>query len=341
MESDDEAPAWQSSHVYRSPIAQRPPSPEAQRPLMPLAPGDILMLGQHHAVMWVGGAKPVVHSVNTMADGGHTKGALRQSDDYLAKTEEYGLRVFRYMHNAALGAKAADFAIEWATESNSKAAPAPDAFSVDETAQIRVLKTPYSQKRRSAPADKPELRADWSVDALFRVIKAVARARDKAGLSPNHGVSCDQFVVFCYQAAALEQMHGGSLPAALIQRIRSDVAPPKARPFDLKVWAMADDHLHNTPPGERTVAGGLWRDRAHAVEQKVFKSLKSAPDRALIVAALSSLVDPAGAMMPKPMRRDAKTGEIGVLLRDLRAQDSGFRELGTIKSSGDGFGIAP
>ena len=351
MEGDDDAPAWQTSDAYSSPrpfrpsaAAARAESPPVARQLIPLLPGDILMQGSLHAAMWVGGVKPVVHAVTTRADGGgHTKGAIRQSDSLLRDNDEGGLRVFRYVTDPALGAKAAEFAIRWATDSDRYAAPAEDAFRVDETAMVRVLKTPYSERRHMRPVVRPALQAGWSVNALFRVIKAVARARDGAGLSPNHGVSCDQFVVFCYQAAALEAMHGGTLPKALIDQVRRDVAA-RRRSFDLRQWARVDDWGgdEDTPLADRRIAGGLWRDRAFAQEQKVFKSLKSAPDREFIATALGPLADRAAVVLPTPMRRDAKTSEIETLIRDLRERDSGFHELGRTRASPvGGVGIEP
>jgi hypothetical protein len=303
-----------------------------------------------HAGMWVGGSKPVVHAVTTTADGaGRTKGALRQSDDYLRANEGWGLRVFRYTADPALGAKAATFAIEWATESNRDAVPADADFRVDKQATVRVLKTPYSEHRHYKPVVKPEASEPWSVASLFRVVKAIARKRDKMGLSPNHGVSCDQFVIYCYQAAALESyLTAGTLPTDLIAAVKRDVAGQAQRPFDLLHWAKIDDHtyvdpadVNKTPYPEITVPGGLWRDRAFAAEQKVFRSLKNAHDRNLISQALQDRVAPASTLLPKPMRRDAKTSEIDSLLRDLRAPGSGFAELGRTKRSqaGPGFDI--
>lgn len=333
------------------------PRAEAQRQqaagpnvAQPLAAGDILMQGSMHAAMWVGGDRPVVHSVTTTEDGtSPTKGALRQSDSYLRKNNERGLRVFRYTADATLGPKAARFAIDWATDSNARAAPEATDFRVDREATTRVLRTPYSEHRHLKPVASPSNARPWSVEALFRVIKAIARTRDGMGLSPNHGVSCDQFVVYCYQAAALEAfLTAGTLPNDLIATIRRDAAGRVARPFNLTHWAKTDDYGYDapgdrgTPYEERSVAGGLWRDRAFAAEEKVFRSLKNARDRELIVQAIGGLVGGAAALLPRPMVRDAKSSEIDSLLRDLRAQDSGFRELGRTRQGDDGrFIITP
>jgi hypothetical protein len=302
-----------------------------------------------HALMWVGGPKPVVHAVTTDADGaGSTKGALRQSDDALRKSVPFGgLRVFRYVADPALGPKAASFAIDWATESDRHARPADVDFRVDDKASIRVLKTPYSENRHLKPVVVPAASESWSVASLFRVVKAIARKRDRMGLSPNHGVSCDQFVVYCYQAAALEAyLTAGTLPNDLIAVIKRDAAGQARRPFDLERWAKIDDHSYvgptdkKTPYPEISVAGGLWRDRAFAAEQKVFRSLKNAHDKNLISQALQDMVAPAATLLPNPMRRDAKTSEIDSLLRDLLDQNSGFRELGRTKpSNAGGFDI--
>lgn len=326
-------PQWEQSAAYQ--------------PAQPLQAGDILLQGRFHAAMWVGGDKPVVHAVTTAADGsGATKGALRQSDSFLRKNEEIGVRVFRYTADPALGTAAARFAIQWATESNAQAGPSADDFRVDQHATARVLRTPYSEHRHMKPVAKAANSHAWSVAALFRVIKAIARARDGMGLSPNHGVSCDQFIVYCYQAAALEaNISAGLLPNDLIAAVRRDAAERVKRPFDLEHWAKTDDYGYDapedngTPYDERRVAGGLWRDRAFAVEEKVFRSLKDDRDRAFLNQAIGGVVNRAAALLPKPMRRDPKTAEIDSLIRDLRAGDSGFRELGTVKSSANGFNI--
>jgi len=307
------------------------------------------MQARVHALMWVGGPKPVVHAISTDADGvGGTKGALRQSDEVLRKNLLMGgHRVFRYMADPTLGAKAASFAIDWATESDRHAHPAAGDFRVDEKASIRVLKTPYSDSRHMKPVAVPAASESWSVASLFRVVKAIARKRDGMGLSPNHGVSCDQFVVYCYQAAALEAyLTAGTLPNDLIAAIKRDAAVQARQPFDLKHWAKIDDHWYvppaekKTPYDEISVAGGLWRDRAFASEQKVFRSLKTANDKNLISQALQDIVAPAATLLPKPMRRDAKTTEIESLIRDLVDPNSGFHELGRTKSnSAGGFDI--
>jgi hypothetical protein len=318
---EDLQPQWQASAAYD----------------LGLAPGDILLQGAWHAAMWVGGAKPVVHAITTSADGaGTTKGVIQQSDSFV-RTNAAALRVFRYVADRTLGRRAADFAIKWATESDRNAVPAADALLVDKNPTVRVLKTPYSEKRHLTPVGKPDRQGPWSVDSLFRAVKAMARARDGMGLSPNHGVSCDQFVVYCYQAAVLEaNVNGGSLPADLIDRVRRGARVQPELRFDLLHWAKTDDYVgdEKTAIADRDPAGGLWRDRAFAVERKVFGSLKREPERELITAALSGLVDQTARMLPRPLRRDAKTTDIESLIRDLRAPDSGFRDMGRIKASG-------
>ncbi len=139
-------------------------------------------------------------------------------------------------------------------------------------------------------------------------------------------------MVFCYQAAALEEkLNGGALPATLMATVRRGVADRQKRPFDLATWAKVDNKSHD--------AGGLWRDRAFAVEEKVFRSLKLDPDKEFITTALGPLVNQAREMMPKPMRRDAKTSEIEVLIGDLTAPGSGFTQLGRTKLEGQRFVI--
>jgi hypothetical protein len=282
-------------------------------PYIDLEPGDIIIIrGMTHAVMWVGDIdqqgvehKPLVHNITK----GKFVGVIRQSTGGYSVS---GHPVFR-CDDPAMALKAAGYAVAWATT------PGQD-FQVPEDLLGKqvILKSPYSMKRLEASqyVQIYETPIPWTVDSLFRVIKAIARRRDNMGLSPNHGVSCSQFVTFCYQAAALEDSLGGLIPNTILNDIRQTV--PTDKPFDLDTWKSRNN------PGSQT----YWRHQAYMPQQKVFKSLKQ--DQEFIVTALEASVEATRNRLPRAMRVDAKRTNADWLERDLGLPDSGFRKMGVV-----------
>lgn len=265
-------------------------------------PGDILIQAKSHCMLWVGAAKPLVHNV----ERGIFVGVIRQSTDPLTDTHV----VYRYK-DAELAAMAAKFAEEWAvTPSEELKLPTPTPKKV-------VLKTPYSHKRMEGAFDGT---APWSVDSLFRALKAIARAHDGTGLSPRHGASCSQFVTYCYQAAALKKSIGPVLPSGLIQAVRKDTAEYK--PFDQLAWARTD------LKDDKAQAEHYWRNKMHVVDAKVFKSKKG--DRNFINTVLTpQIVHLAKTLLPTAFQIDAKTMHVEKLIEQLQHAD--WTRLGETK----------
>ena len=172
-----------------------------------LQPGDIVVQGKFHAIMWVGDPKPIVHNANK----GKFHGVLRQSlhgalagDNPASSFFEHGIPTTNVVYrcdDSALSAEAASFAIGWATESGSQAAS--DAL----THRKGFLKTPYSDDRMVyAEYDAKTNEREWSVAAMYRALKAYARFEE--ALTPKKGSSCSQFITYCYQAASVKRLVG-------------------------------------------------------------------------------------------------------------------------------------
>lgn len=174
----------------------------------PLRPGDIIIQywddenGPAHSLIWGDDAgKPVIHN----ADGGKFNGVIQQSVGVLksaAEPNEYDgkppYRVYRLM-DETIAASAADFAEVWATRTD-----APEVLSELSAGHTPVrLATPYSSARLTAAGARDNA---WSLDALFRAIRSAHRGRSAIPLSRRKGVSCSQFVTYCYQAAVVRHL---------------------------------------------------------------------------------------------------------------------------------------
>lgn len=161
--------------------------------IQPLQPGDIMMEGgDEHAVIWVRDDKPIAHASN-----GSFFGVIQQNVTYCKKflndTLKEATPVWR-PKDTRLGAEAADFAKKWAFRSN------------DNDANIGKTKTPFGAQRLN-DADEEQAQ-EWNIDAVFRAAKAYARGRNGIALSLSKGVSCSQFVFYCYQAGAIAKAFG-------------------------------------------------------------------------------------------------------------------------------------
>jgi len=213
--------------------------------------GDILIEleggGAEHIIMWVGGDKPIVHS----AEQESFVGVIQQSaKPYLIKKDDEKkwkpfVAVFR-SDSESLAAQAAKFAIEWATRSDDevymmlrtlekegieekieeykKENPRVKRFEPGKKnvtigspkfgGDTIVLDTPFSQERLGG-GDK-----DWDVYSLFRALRAYDRVMSQLPLSQLKGITCSQFVTYCYQAAALHGHFGGSpIPKEILNLI--------------------------------------------------------------------------------------------------------------------------
>lgn len=237
----------------------------------PFVAGDIMieMDGDsvEHSMMWVGGEKPVVHS----AEAGDFVGVIQQSAKPYARWKDDSkawrpyARIYRSQDGS--GAAAAKFAIDWATRSDSATFVKLKNLSDTEQEKLQqekprqkrppnsdknitigspkfegsgiVLDTPYSQARLGG-GDKP-----WDVLSLFRALRAYDRALSKLPLSQLKGVTCSQFVTYCYQAAAV-QKHFGGLP--IDAKILSGISK-SGKLYSLKNDAGAADLINDALKG--------------------------------------------------------------------------------------------
>lgn len=295
--------------------------------------GDVLIQGDDphsrgtHALMWVGGDKALIHSSN---DG--FLGVLQQSMGFfgkyvpqeLNKTVSVGAGVYRYVGEVKdLGAKAAGFAEKWATRPDDVNKDGLDHF------KQRVLRTPFSARRLGA-AEKRRVEGGQavSVETIFRVLKAIARGELQSSLSPNHGVSCSQFVVYCYQAASLSLKIGDVLPAPLLEKMKGKPAgrmPPDA---SLDRYTRRDMQEDDGP------AGVYWRDKGWWAEQGVFRKVgELARDEHVVSLLKMTLKHDQGAdyyksLLPPGMNIDPLSYGVGYLLSQLKAGGSSFKHLG-------------
>lgn len=221
-----------------------------------LRAGDILLevweQEVEHSLMWVADpTKPVVHSASAdTEDDGTTNGVIQSSANYFksstgkpdaAKPWNQRHRVYRHENNE-LASAAAWFATQWATRSDHEVfvelkqgfqggrSPRPELAiarrgrrhpfkgrSVHFNHREIVLDTPYSQDRLGVDAE------EWSVFSLFRALRAFHRGTKELPLSRLKGVTCSQFVTYCYQAAALWLKFGYQpLPGDILELIRKN-----------------------------------------------------------------------------------------------------------------------
>ncbi len=175
--------------------------------MVELRAGDVIAQGNYHILMWAGEPKPIVHNV----DKGQFSGVIRQSlkgaisshmqpEQYFQRYPVRAYEIYR-CEDMDLSMRAAEFAVNWATESRSEEA---------REALFRrkgKLKVPYGHMRlvhaeNYATSDDRQ----WSVQALFRALKAYAR--HETILAPRKGSTCSQFMTYCYQAASIERHFG-------------------------------------------------------------------------------------------------------------------------------------
>ena len=220
-----------------------------------------------HSLLWVGGDKPIVHS----AESEEFVGVIRQSAKPYAvwKSDDKKWKSYArvYRNNDDLGQRAAQFALDWATRSDEQAYVDLRTLGKDEAEKFKsenprrkresgggknitigspkfkgsavVLDTPFSQARLGGP----EL--DWNVLSLFRALRAYHRAQNRLPLSQLKGVTCSQFITYCYQAAAVQKHFGG---APIPQKILAQISNSD-RLYSLKQDGGAADLIHDALKG--------------------------------------------------------------------------------------------
>src|SRR5262249_42979484 len=105
---------------------------------------------------------------------------------------------------------------DWATERGS-----PEFDQAPVVKGNRMLKSPYGHERYSYAGSRHTVE-DWTVASLFLVVKAIAYRKARKGLSPSKGVTCSQFLTYCYQAASVERGVGSLLTPELLGHLSKD-----------------------------------------------------------------------------------------------------------------------
>ena len=176
--------------------------------LVDLAEGDIIVQsGADHCVMWVGGDQPLAHAVTG-------PGVIQQSDGYfrdvgrpvtLGDHTVWRLKVQSDDHKN-LAEQAAGLASDWANNRQRGTNRPKTPFGT-----TRWLKTYLPEI--SDEQQKKDLTTKWNAAAegfdeqsTYQILKMYTRALDRTNtipLSATKGVSCSQFVIYCYQIASL------------------------------------------------------------------------------------------------------------------------------------------
>ncbi|WP_433706166.1 hypothetical protein [Paraburkholderia sacchari] len=173
-----------------------------------------------------------------------------------------------------------------------------------EIGQFRGGKSPYSSGRLET-GQKSEAMT-WDVKSAFRVVKAYVRTCKSQGLSPRHGTSCDQFVMYCYQAASLSSILG---PDCLLTQETIDLVA--ARPKQIKLYLNDGDLKKDLGEDLKDLQGPAF-DRLKTVLERISG-------------------DPAKTgFLPQALSTDAKTSSVEKLFKKILEPDSGFVKEGSL-----------
>ncbi|WP_233848978.1 hypothetical protein [Paraburkholderia sp. HD33-4] len=157
-----------------------------------------------HALIWVLDAKgkTVIHS----KDVGNLQGVVQQSVGALAVTDDdIKYLVYRY-ENSAVADAAAAFAARWATRSDDPMVVGMVKFA-ETKKQVVKATVPFGRR-----GDEYQTQEAWTGTSLVRAVRAWHRGMTGAKLSNRKGISCSQFVTYCFQAASLHTaLHNMSL----------------------------------------------------------------------------------------------------------------------------------
>ncbi len=247
-----------------------------------------------HCMLWVNAPKAVAHS----AEGNIRKvirnfasDAFRDSNSKSPAT----LHVHRYK-DADVAQGACRFAENWAIA--DREAPPPSGHEIAYSSRREM----YGKRMRSDYA-VPE--TDWDVMSLFHAVRALAKARAGKQLSGN-GISCTQFVAYCYQCASIEKTLGAG-----------QIDPNALAGLIVKDSALA---LVNEPNVLRAKLTAIDEQRSYAQGKPPRGDGSQSPAKLLGTLGGISVVE--GLMF------DAKYADIGLLQKKISSPDSGFTLVG-------------
>ncbi|CAB3787318.1 hypothetical protein LMG28688_02441 [Paraburkholderia caffeinitolerans] len=305
-------------------------------------PGQERMVPSHIAMAGLDGY--ILH--NTIASGSKFAGVVKHKASLAAKAyvkEERTIEVYRLKGGGELATYAARFGETWVDQQPinfgndfKKAGQSTDSNPVlvgkyneahadtgkthtdfktltpemnpwlagTEIGQFRGGKSPYSSGRLERGQNTPV--GQWDVMSAFRAVKAYVRSCTLQGLSPRHGTSCDQFVMYCYQAASLSSILGPESP--LRQEVIDLVA---ARPKQIKLYLNDGDLKKDLGEDLKDLQGPAF-ERLKALLEKISG-------------------DPAKTgFLPQALSIDAKTSSVAKLFQKIQESDSGFVKEGSL-----------
>jgi hypothetical protein len=158
-----------------------------------------------HALMWIVDTrnKNIIHS----KDQGMLLGVVQQSIEALrlsGSRKAHKYLVYRCL-TPGVALIAANLARRWATRS--------DDPMVGQFLKYVAARRPGEKVRASTPFGRRgyeyQTNETWDAASLVRVVRALIRGCYGVPLSKKKGVSCSQFITYCYQAAYLNlYLHG-------------------------------------------------------------------------------------------------------------------------------------
>ncbi|PVZ68320.1 hypothetical protein [Pelagibaculum spongiae] len=186
-----------------------------------LRPGDILLTSYYHiadetelvdkvnhCMLWVDHEKNIVHATDGSPNYA-LDGIFQHSSSILNKQPAYVIRCV----DRALAIQAAKYAIGWSIKSgfefeNYKDKHKKRIIEIQEQRREHKeaipLETPFGYARLVTVLSDQDIDISWSPPAFFKAYQAYIRAESKVPLSKNKGVFCSQFILTCYQAAAIK-----------------------------------------------------------------------------------------------------------------------------------------
>ena len=177
--------------------------------LLDLAEGDILVQsGADHCVMWVGSDKPLAHAT---AD----QGVIQQSDEYFQRMAPVVLgdhTVWRLRSRAkVLSDRAAATARDWAVIKGRTSSRTATPFGTKRWLKTYLPNISDEQEQQDLTSTWNAAAEVFDAQSVYEVLKMYTRSIDPSGpLSKNKGVTCSQFVIYCYQIASLHNaLKGG------------------------------------------------------------------------------------------------------------------------------------
>lgn len=170
-------------------------------------------------------------------------------------------------------------------------------------------RSPYSSGRLELGQKTAAEAQKWDQLMAFRVIKAYVRACQRQGLSPRYGTSCDQFVMYCYQAASLRSMLGDSqLDESIIKLVAK-------RSKEIKLYLSASQPSSDLARELNNTQGEPFKRVLELIEQIT-------GDRSF------------SGFLPQELASDAKTSSVKKLFAKIAAPESGFKLIGQLDQNG-------